>query len=83
MNGHYSKDIVTGIFYTYNHGNYFCINIIFVKGVCMFDGIAEHEVAEREVAERDCFFFFFVFFTKLLIFLFVSFLFISILNDLI
>ena len=38
----------------------------------MFDGIAEHEVAEREVAERDCCF------TKLLIFLFVSFKFISI-----
>ena len=39
-------------------------NIFFVEGVCMFDGIAEHEVAEREVAERDCCF------TKL-IFLFV------------
>ena len=41
----------------------------------MFDGIAEHEVAEREVAERNCSFFFF---TKLLIFLFVSFQFISV-----
>ena len=30
MNGHYSKDIVTSIVYTYNHGKYFCINILFV-----------------------------------------------------
>ena len=75
MNGHCSKDIVTSIVYTYNHGKYFCINILFVQRVCMFDGLAEHEVAEREVAESDCFFFFFFFFffTKLLIFLFVSF----------
>ena len=70
MNEHFSKDIVTSIVYTYNHGEYFCINIL----VCMFDGIVEHEDAEREVAERDCFLFcFFVFFTKLLIFLYVSF----------
>ena len=72
MNGHCSMDIVTSIVYTYNHGKKFCITILFVWGVCMFDGIAEHEVAEREVAGRDCFFFFF-FFTKLLIFLFASF----------
>ena len=26
MNGHCSKDIVTSIVYTYNHGKYFCIN---------------------------------------------------------
>ena len=57
MNGRCSKDIVT-----YNHRKYFCINILFVKGVCMFDGIAKHEVVEREVVEHDCFFFFFVFF---------------------
>ena len=55
MNRHCSKDIVTSIVYTYNHVKYFCINILFVKGVCMFNGIAEHEVAERKVAERDCF----------------------------
>ena len=30
MNGHCSKDIVTSIVYTYNHGKYFCINILFV-----------------------------------------------------
>ena len=59
MNGHCSKDIETSIVYTYNHGEYFCINILFVKGVCMFDGITEHEVAERKVAERDCFLVFF------------------------
>ena len=35
---------------------------LFGEYVCMFDGIAEHEVAEREVAECDCFFFFFFFF---------------------
>ena len=57
MNGRCSKDIVT-----YNHRKYFCINILFVKGVCMFDGIAKHEVVEREVVEHDCFFFFFLFF---------------------
>ena len=65
MNEHCSKDIVTSIVYAYNHGNYFCINILFVYGVCMFDGIAEHKVAEREVAERDFFFFFFFFFVFL------------------
>ena len=61
MNGHCSKDIVTSIVYTDNHRKYFCINIPFVEGVCLFDGIAEHEVAERD------FFFFFFFFSKLLI----------------
>ena len=70
MNGHCSKDIVTSIIYTYNHGKYFCINILFVYGVCMFDGIAEHEVAKREAAEPIVLVFCF---TKLLIFLFVSF----------
>ena len=40
MNGHCSKDILTSIVYTYNHGKYFHINILFVSGVCMFDGIA-------------------------------------------
>ena len=30
MTGHCSKDIVTSIVYTYNHGKYFCINIFFV-----------------------------------------------------
>ena len=30
MNGHCSKDIETSIVYTYNHGKYFCINILFV-----------------------------------------------------
>ena len=30
MNGHCSKDIVTSIVYTYNHGKYVCINILFV-----------------------------------------------------
>ena len=29
--------------------NTFVLNILFVYGVCMFDGIAEHEVAERIV----------------------------------
>ena len=48
MNGHCSKDVVTTIVYTYNHGKYFCINILFVYGVCMFDGIAEHEVTEHD-----------------------------------
>ena len=62
MKGLCSKDIVTSIVYTYNHGKYFCINIFFVKGICMFDGIAENEVAERAC-----------FLTKLLIFLYVSF----------
>ena len=57
MIGHCSKDIVTSIVYTYDNGKYFCFNIIFVYGVCMSDGIAEHEVAERQVAERDCFFY--------------------------
>ena len=56
MNGHCSKDIVTSIVFTYNHGKCFCINILFVWEVCMLDGIAEHEVTEREVAERDCLF---------------------------
>ena len=88
MNGHCSKDIVTSIVYTYNRGKYFCINILFVLGVCMFDGIAEHEVAEREVAERECFFvffllffffFFFFFYEIAYLFLFNLFLF----NDLI
>ena len=37
--------IVTNIVHTYNHGKYLGINIPFVQGICMFDGIAEHEVA--------------------------------------
>ena len=65
MNGHCSKDIVTSTVYTYNHGKYFCINILFVYGVCMFDGIAEHEGRKTELA--NAIFFFFFFFTKLLI----------------
>ena len=36
-----------------------------VKKVCLFDGIAEHEVAER-----DCFFFFFCFFFLFCLFVF-------------
>ena len=44
--------MVTSIVYTYNHGN-----ILFVKGVCTFDGIAEPEVAESE--EPNAIFFFF------------------------
>ena len=73
MNGHCSVDIVTHIVNTHNHGKYFCVNILFVYGVCMFDGIAKYEVAEREVAESVFFFFFFFFFTKLLIFLSIVF----------
>ena len=30
MNGHCSKDIVASIVYTYSHGKYFCISILFV-----------------------------------------------------
>ena len=59
MNGYCSKDIVTSIVYTYNHGKYFCIDILFVWGVCMFDGIAEHEVAEPQGCQMQLFFCFF------------------------
>ena len=49
MNGHCSKDIVTSIVYTYNHGKKFCNNIIFVWGVCMFEGKSEHEGHKTEL----------------------------------
>ena len=65
INRHCSKDIVTSIVYTYNHRKYFCIYILFVLGVCMFDGIAEHE-GRKTVAHLEVF-------TKLLFFPTVSF----------
>ena len=59
MNGHCSKAIYS------NHGKYFCINILFVKGVCMFDGIA-YEGRKTELANAFYFltvaYFFYYFF---------------------
>ena len=66
MNGHYSKSIGTSIVYTFNHGKYFCINIFLVYGVCMFDGIAEHEGRTTELSVAILFYeiayFFYCFF---------------------
>ena len=62
MNVHCSKDIEISIVYTYNHVKYFCINILFAQGVCMFGRIAEHEGRKTELPIaiyilRNCLFF--------------------------